>query len=147
MSSQEPTLYDLFDETSFEFWRRQVQAGVLPTAEQLARLLEANPDQPLPPWLGPILSKALRGELKAKRGRPPRESSLQTRLWLARADYIWRLDEARDAARADRRAENRPIPKGRLHRPAHERIAAEVVTRWKLPIHWRSFLNQLHSRK
>lgn len=145
MSSREPTLYDLFDDTSFEFWRRQVQAGVLPTPEQLARLLEANPDQPLPPWLGPILSKASRGELKAKRGRPPRESSLQTRRWLARADYVWRLAEAREAGRAE--AENRPISKGRLHRAAHERIAAEVVTRWKLPIHWRSFLNELHSRK
>ncbi|UWU67593.1 hypothetical protein [Bradyrhizobium sp. NC92] len=144
----EPTLYDLFDETTFRYWELQLQQGREPTPEQLARLMEVNPDHPVPPWLQPILIKALRGELKGRLGRPPRNADQQTRLWLAKADYHWRLQELRQAETAERaQASPTRAAKGRLHTPAHERVAGDVIQRWGLSIGVRAFLNEIGSRK
>ena len=144
----EPTLYDLFDEASFRYWELQVQQGREPTPEQLARLMEANLDHPIPSSLQPILIKALRGELKGRRGRPPRDADQQTRLWLAKADYHWRLQEQRQAEAAQRaQAPETRAAKGRLHKPAHERVAEDVIRRWRLSMSVRAFLNEVGSRK
>jgi hypothetical protein len=144
----QPTLYDRFDETSFRYWELQLQQGREPTPEQLARLIEANLEHPIPVWLRPILIKGLRGALKGKRGRPPRNTDQQARLWLAKADYCWRLEEERQAEHTERqRASETKTVKGRLHKPAHERVAENVIERWRLSLSVRAFLNEVGSRK
>lgn len=82
-----PTLYDLFDETSFRYWKLQLQNDNLPTGEQLARLLEANAPRPIPSWLTPLVIRGLRGELKGKPGRPKKGFIDKTRLELAAREY------------------------------------------------------------
>lgn len=144
----EPTLYDLFDETSFGYWELQLRNGREPTPAQLADLIDANPDQPIPAWLGPVLSKGLRGKLKIKRGRPARDRHQENRLWLAKCDYQLSLAEQRQAKRkASTTAARKSTPRGSAQMPVHERVADEVIRRWRLPMSVRSFLNEVASRK
>ncbi|SDH21424.1 hypothetical protein SAMN05216338_1006198 [Bradyrhizobium sp. Rc2d] len=143
----EPTLYDLFDETSFRYWELQLQEGREPSLKQLVALIEANADQAFRSSLRPVLIKGLRGELKVKRGRPARDSHQQTRLWLAKCDYHGSLAEQREAREARPGVNHKPASKGGVHIPTHERVAEEVLRRWRLPMTVRSFLNEIASQK
>jgi len=64
------TLYDLYGSTSLLNLERRIAEGKIPTAEDLAAVLEANSAEPLPAWFPALVVKSLRGELKKKRGRP-----------------------------------------------------------------------------
>jgi hypothetical protein len=84
----QPDLYDLYGSTSLLNLERSIAAGKIPTAEELAVVLAANSEGQLPAWLIELIVKSLRGELKKKRGRPPRDDALSSiRFQLARAKY------------------------------------------------------------
>jgi hypothetical protein len=63
-----PTLYDLFDATSLQNCERLANTGEIPTADQLADIIAANPGEPLPLRFNELVVKALRRELKQKPG-------------------------------------------------------------------------------
>lgn len=46
-------LFDLFDATSLLNLERRLAEGKIPTAEELAAVLEANSAEPLPAWFPP----------------------------------------------------------------------------------------------
>ena len=86
--SSRPNLFDLFDATSLLNLERRIAEGKIPTAEELAAVLEANSAEPLPAWFSALVVKSLRGELKKKRGRPKDESRLSSiRFQIAMAKY------------------------------------------------------------
>jgi hypothetical protein len=147
MTSCEPTLYDLFDENSFEYWRRQVQDGTLPTSEQLASLLEANPEESLPAWLRPLVIMGVRGRLTGRRGRPPKSAFAQLCLLAAIGEYRDVLSRLAEEQKEERQARPKGIKKGADHKPAHQMAAEQVVREWHLAMDWRSFLNEVHSEK
>lgn len=147
MSGQTPTLYEVFDETNLEFWKLRIESGMLPSPEQLAALLEQNWDEPLPFWLRPVVVQAVRGKLKAKRGRPAKSHYYQLCLSAAIGQYERLLKQATGTRDAASRAGAAKAARGRTHEPLHERLAKEVVDEWRLPINWTSFLNEISSRK
>ena len=61
-----PTLYELFDPTSLIRLQRSIAEGKVPNPEELAAVLEANSERPLPPWFVALIIKGLRGELKKR---------------------------------------------------------------------------------
>src|SRR5262249_62092736 len=80
--AQNPSLYDLFCDTSLTRWERLIGEGKLPSKEQLADILEANAGEPLPAWLIELAAKGLRGELKRRAGRP-KQNALSKMLFSA----------------------------------------------------------------
>ncbi|MET4183441.1 hypothetical protein ABIB94_005560 [Bradyrhizobium sp. JR7.2] len=143
----QPSLYNLFDQTDVQYWELQIEKGNLPTPEQLALLIKKNSDQPLPAWLTALVIRGLRGELKGKRGRPHRSSYHQLCVWAAAAEYKCVLAQMLQAEDAEHNGGAAKTGKGRTHKPAHERAAEQVVTEWRLPMSWRSFLNEVRSKK
>src|SRR5258708_12823863 len=73
--SKLPSVYDLFGPTSLLNLERSIAEGGIPTAPELAAILEANAEIPLPPWFIAMVVKSLRGELTKNAGRP-KESTL-----------------------------------------------------------------------
>jgi hypothetical protein len=145
--SDQPTLYDLFDTSSLQNCQRLLQNGEVPTANQLADILEANATNP-PLWFINLIANSLRGELKRKLGRR-RESFLsqcqfaaatheyQTWLgWLTRREKTlglkgWSILQGKDWWCG----------------PPHERAAKIAIQRWRLHMSWKSFLNKISSEK
>lgn len=83
-----PNPYDLYAPTSLVNLERRIVEGKIPTAEELAAVLEAKSDEPLPPWFSKLIVQSLRGELKKKRGRPLNDDALSNiRFQLARGKY------------------------------------------------------------
>jgi hypothetical protein len=81
-------LYDLYAPTSLLNLERRIAEGKIPTADELAAVLEANSAEPLPAWFSELVAQSLRGELKKKRGRPPNDDALSDiRFQLARGKY------------------------------------------------------------
>jgi hypothetical protein len=146
-ADEQPTLYQLFDETDFRYWKRKMQQGKLPTPDQLALLLENNPGEPLPSWLRPVVVKAIRGKLKGQRGRPHKSSLRYLRFWAAVGEYRDVLARMQRADKANPKGRAATTGKGRTHPPAHQRAAEQVVSDWKLPMSWRSFLNEISPKK
>ena len=86
--SSRPSLFDLFDATSLLNLERRLAEGKIPTAEELAAVLEANSAEPLPAWFSALVVKGLRGELKKKRGRPKDDKPISSiRFQIAMAKY------------------------------------------------------------
>jgi hypothetical protein len=71
--AENPSIFDLFCDTSLIRWERLIGEGELPSKEQLAGILEANASKPLPAWLIELAAKGLRGELKGRAGRAEAE--------------------------------------------------------------------------
>ena len=71
-------LYDLYGPTSLLSLERRIAEGKIPTAEELAAVLEVISAEPLPAWFSALVVKSLRGELKKKRGRPKDDSPLSS---------------------------------------------------------------------
>jgi hypothetical protein len=144
----QPTLFDLFDATSLQNCRRQLQDGNIPTSDQLAGILEANASRPLPPWFTDLIAKSLRGELKRKPGRPKESLWSQCRLAAAKQDYhawlnwLTRREKALGLG-------GWTVLRGKdwWCGPPHERAARIVTHRWRLHMSWRSFLNKISSEK
>jgi hypothetical protein len=86
-SAETPTLYDLYGPTSLLNLERSIANGKIPTTPDLADILEANSERPLPAWFIAILVKSLRGELTRPRGRPKESFLSETRFEIARWKY------------------------------------------------------------
>jgi hypothetical protein len=144
--SQSPTLYDLFDPTSLVRLERSIAEGRIPNREELAAVLEANSDRPLPPWFVATLIKSLRGELKSRPGRPKDHPLLRMRLDLAKLKY------ERYLAWLQKRQSSCGLQSWSAMRgkdwwkgPPHQRAARIVTARWLKHMSWRAFLNRVSS--
>jgi len=142
-----PTLYDLFDPTSLMHLERSIAEGKIPNREELAAVLEANSDRPLPPWFIATIIKSLRGELKKRSGRPKNHPLLQMRLDLARGKYerylTWLQKRERSIGLQGWSAMR---GKGWWKGPPHERAARMVKAKWLGHMSWRSVLNRMSSQ-
>src|SRR5260370_19819876 len=83
LMSKLPSVYDLYGPTSLLNLERSIAEGKIPTASELAAVLEANSEKPLPPWLVATVVKSLRGELKRRPGRPKTSAFAEVRLAIA----------------------------------------------------------------
>ncbi|MFK4401901.1 hypothetical protein [Bradyrhizobium elkanii] len=143
-----PTLYDLFEETSLRNCKRRLDAGEIPTSQQLADILSANADRPLPVWFSDLVAKCLRGNLKRRAGRPKERLIQQIRFVAAMADYQaylrWLTERNRTSG-----LQGWSILRDQdwWSGSPHERAAKIVTRKWRLPISWRSFLNRVSSDK
>ncbi|WP_156929113.1 hypothetical protein [Bradyrhizobium sp. th.b2] len=140
-------LFDLFDATSLLNLERRIAEGRIPTADELAAVLEANSAEPLPAWFSELVVKSLRGELKKKRGRPKDDSPLSViRFQLAKAKYYQYLDwlqkrELSVGLKGWAAVRNQSWWDG----SPHERAARLVTSRWFRHMDWKSFLNRVSS--
>jgi hypothetical protein len=66
---------------------RSIADGKIPTGPEIAAILEANSDDPPPPWVIAIVVKSLRGELKKRAGRPKQSSLSEIRFAIAKWKY------------------------------------------------------------
>ncbi|MCP1834157.1 hypothetical protein J2R76_002494 [Bradyrhizobium sp. USDA 4532] len=142
------TLYDLFEATSLQNCKRLLDAGEIPTPQQLADILSANAHQALPAWFLDLVAKGLRGELKRRAGRPKERLIQQIRFAAASADYgahlSWLIKRDRSSGLGGWSIlRDQDWWSG----PPHERAAKIVIRKWRLPISWRSFLNRISSDK
>jgi len=146
--SSRPSLFDLFDATSLLNLERRLAEGKIPTAEELAAVLEANSAEPLPAWFSALVVKSLRGELKKKRGRPKDDNPLSSiRFQIAMAKYQQYLTwlQKRDRSIG---LEGWSAVRGKpwwAGSSPHERAARMATARWLPHIDWKSFLNRVSS--
>jgi len=120
----------------------------MPTGPEIASILEANSDEPLPPWFIEIVVKSLRGELKKRAGRP-KES------WLSEVRFaIARLEYQRVLAWLQKRELSSGLVGWAAVRgkdwwtgPPHERAARIITARFLKHMNWRAFLNRISSQQ
>jgi hypothetical protein len=141
-----PSLHDLFGATGLPNLERSIAEGKIPTAAELANILDANSERPLPAWFLAILIKSLRGELPRRRGRPSETFLSETRFEIAKWEYprykAW-LQKRKgssglngwSAVRGHEWWDGAP----------HERAARIVTARWLKHMTWRAFLNRVSS--
>jgi hypothetical protein len=138
-----PNLYDLYGPTSLLNLQRSITEGKIPTAAELADILEANSEKPLPPWFAAILVKSLRGKLKRRRGRPNEsflsETSFEIAKWKYSLYHAWLQKRERSYG-----LEGWSAVRGKdwWAGPPHERAARIVTARWLKHMSWRAFLNR-----
>jgi hypothetical protein len=144
--SKPPSLYDLYGPTGLPKLERSIAEGKIPTAAELADVLEANSEEPLPPWFIATLVKSLRGELKRRRGRPKRNSLLEIRFLVAKWEYhrylAWLQNRQRSSG-----LKGWSVVRGKdwWDGTPGERAAKIVTKRWLKHMSWRAFLNRLSS--
>lgn len=144
----EPTLYDLYEQTSFRYWERQITENIFPTAEQLAALIEAHAAEPLPVWVNPLIAKGLRGELKGRAGRPKETPRASMRFAVASRLYHKLLPWLRKReARVGLVGWSAVRGKDWWSGPPSERAARIATAKWLPHMSWRSFLNRLSSQR
>ena len=141
-----PSLYDLYGPAGLLNLERSIAKGKIPTAAELADVLEANFEKPLPPWFVAIVVKSLRGELKKRPGRPKGGSLLEIRFALAKARYprylAWLQKRQRSSG-----LEGWSAVRGKdwWTGPPHQRAARIVTARWLRHMTWQAFLNRISS--
>jgi hypothetical protein len=144
--SKVPSLYNLYGPTSLLNLERSITDGKMPTGPEIAAILEANSDEPLPPWFIAIVVKSLRGELKKRPGRPKESSLSEIRFAIARWKYprylAW-LQKRQRSSGLDGWAAVRG--KDWWTGPPHERAARMVTERWLNHMSWNAFLNRISS--
>ena len=144
--SKPPTLYDLYHPTSLLNLERSIAEGKIPTAAELATILEANSEKPLPPWFVATVVKSLRGELKKRRGRPKESALSAIRYAIAEAKYPRYLTWLQKRQRSFG-LEGWSAVRGKdwWSGPPHERAARIVTQQWLKHMSWRAFLNRISS--
>jgi hypothetical protein len=144
--SKVPSLYDLYGPTSLVNLERSIADGKMPTGPEIAAILEANSDEPLPPWFITIVVKSLRGELKKRPGRPKESSLAELRFAIASWKYprylAW-LQKRQRSSGLDGWAAVRG--KDWWTGPPHERAARIVTKQWLKHMSWNAFLNRISS--
>ena len=146
--SKIPSLYDLYGATSLLNLERSIAEGKTPSGPEIAAILEANSDEPLPPWFIEIVVKSLRGELKKRAGRP-KESWLSevrfaiARMAISRVYLAWL--QKRQAFRSGLVGWAAVRGKDWWTGPPHERAARIVTAQWLKHMSWRAFLNRMSS--
>ena len=145
--AKSPTLYDLFDPASLVHLERSITEGKIPNREELAAVLEANSERPLPAWFIATIIKSLRGELKSRPGRPKDHPLLRMRLDLAKQKYerylVW-LQKRRNSSGLQGWSAVRG--KDWWKGPPHQRAARMVKAKWLKRMSWRAILNRVSSR-
>src|SRR5258707_6995361 len=140
------SLYDLYGPTSLVNLERSIGEGKIPTAAELADILEANSDSPLPSWFIAMVVTSLRGELKRRRGRPEASFLSETCFEIAKWKYplylAW-LQKREDSSGL----EGWSAVRGQewWAGPPHERAARIVAKQWLKHMSWRAFLNRISS--
>jgi hypothetical protein len=144
--SKVPSLYDLYGSTSLINLERSIAEGKTPTSSEIAAILEANSDEPLPPWFIAIVVKSLRSELKKRPGRPKDNSLAEIRFAIARWKY------PRYLAWLQKRQYSSGLVGWSAVRgkdwwtgAPHERAARIVTKRWLKHMSWNAFLNRISS--
>jgi hypothetical protein len=141
-----PSLYDLYGPTSLLNLERSIAEGKIPTAAELAAVLEANSKHPLPAWFSAVLVKSLRGELPRRPGRPKASPFADIRFAMAEARYplylAW-LQKRQSTSGLDGWSAVRG--KDWWAGSPHERAARIVTARWLKHVTWRAFLNRVSS--
>jgi hypothetical protein len=144
--SKLPSLYELYGPTSLLNLERSITEGKIPTAAELATILEANSERPLPSWFIATIVKSLRGELKKRPGRPKASALLEIRFAIAKANYplylAW-LQKRQRSSGLDGWSAVRQ--KDWWDGPPYERAARIVTARWLKHMSWRAFLNRISS--
>jgi len=140
------SVYDLYGPTSLLNLERSIAEGKIPTAAELAAVLEANFEKPLPQWFLAMVVAGLRGDLKKKRGRPKDGALSEIRFAIAKAKYprylAWlRKREGSSGLEGWLAVRGKDWWTG----PPHERAARIVTERWLRQMSWRAFLNRLSS--
>lgn len=140
------SVYDLYGPESLLNLERSIAEGRIPTAAELAAVLEANSGAPLPQWFLAMIVSVLRGELKKKRGRPKESSLSGIRFEIAKAQYplylAWLIRREGSSG-----LEGWSAVRGKdwWIGPPHERAARIVTARWLRQMSWRAFLNRRSS--
>jgi hypothetical protein len=144
--SKLPSVYDLYGPTSLLSLERSIAEGKIPTAAELAAVLEANSERPLPAWFIAILAKSLRGELRRRRGRPNESFLSKTRFEIAKWNYP-RYQAWLQKREASSGLEGWSAVRGKdwWTGPPHERAARIVTARWLKHMSWRAFSNRISS--
>jgi hypothetical protein len=145
--SEIQSVYELYGTTTLTNLERMLTEGRIPTAAELAAVLEANSEKPLPPWFVALLAKSLRGELHKKRGRPKATDFLAVASFAA-AEAAY----PRYHAWLKKRESSCGLVGWSVVRekdwwagPPHERAARIVTARWLKHVSWRAFLNKMSS--
>jgi hypothetical protein len=145
--SKTPSLYDLYGATSLLNLERSIAEGKIPNAEELAAVLDANSERPLPDWFIALIVMGLRGELKKRRGRPKASAIAEIRIALAKEKYrryrAWLQKRQRSSG-----LDGWSAVRGRdwWAGPPHERAARIVTARWLKHMSWRAFSNLMSSQ-
>jgi len=141
-----PSVYDLYGPTSLLNLERSIAEGKIPTAAELAAILEANSEKPLQAWFIATVVKSLRGELKKRPGRPKASPLSKIRFAIAEARYplylAW-LQKRQSSSGLDGWSAVRG--KDWWAGPPHERAARIVTKPWLKHMSWRAFLNRISS--
>jgi len=144
--TETPSLYDLYGPIGLLNLERSIGEGKIPTAAELADILEANSEKPLPPWFIAVVVKSLRGELKKRPGRPKGSSLLEIRFALAKARYPRYLAWLQKRQRASGLVGWAAVRgKDWWAGPPHERAARIVRQRWLRHMSWKAVLNRISS--
>jgi hypothetical protein len=140
------SVYDLYGPTSLLNLENSIAEGKTPTAAELAAVLEANSEKPLPQWFLAMVVSGLRGELKKKRGRPKDSALSEIRFAIAQSKYRRYLAWLRKRERSFG-LEGWPAIRGKdwWSGPPHERAARIVTARWLKHMSWRAFSNRRSS--
>ena len=144
--SKLPSVYDLYGPTSLTNLERSIGAGSIPTAAELAAILEANADQPLPAWFLAVIAKSLRRDLKQKRGRP-KDSILTDMRWAIAIGKYHRTRAWLQKRPASTGWNGWSAVRGKdwWTGPPHERAARILTARWLKHITWETFRNRVSS--
>jgi len=145
--SKLPSVYDLFGPTSLLNLERSIAEGGIPTALELATILEANSEKPLPPWFIGMVTKSLRGELTKNGGRPKESTLSEIRFAIAKWKYPLYLAWLQKRQRSSG-LEGWSAVRGKdwWAGPPHERAARIVTQKWLRHMTWRAFLNRISNR-
>jgi hypothetical protein len=145
--SKVQSVYDLYGPTSLLNLERSIAEGKIPTAAELAAVLEANSEKPLPPWFTATVVKSLRGELKKRPGRPKASPLLEIRFAIAKAKYPLYLAWLQKRERSSG-LEGWSAVRGKdwWTGPPYERAARIVTEQWLRHMSWKSVLNRISSQ-
>jgi hypothetical protein len=136
------TLDDLFGETNLVAWRRRLDEGKVPSLAQIADIVEANKNEPLPDWFAEHLCHRLRFPDKPKRGRPSSKETYKD--YFAYCSYVVELAKFQEERKSDLAAgKNR----AKSDPPPNELAARYIQKTFYKHMKWRGVLNMMSSRK
>jgi hypothetical protein len=143
MTKTKSNVEELFGETSLVAWKNRLDGGEVPSLAQIADIIEANKDEPLPDWFVEHLCKRLRHPDKPKIGRPKSTKS-DTIDMFAAFMYQLLLKEFQEERKFG-------LPRGQRRQkagqPPSERAARLVQGNLYKHKDWKAVLNQISSQK
>jgi hypothetical protein len=142
MSKSKSTMEELFGEASLSAWKRRLDGGEVPSLVQIADIVEANKNEPLPGWFVEHLCKRLRNPDKPKRGRPALKKSNRDIF----AGHLYQVELRKyQAERKSALASGRK--RAKTDQPPNERAARYIQQSFYRHMTWQAVLNMMSSRK